>query len=162
MPLKMQKQLCIRFDTSTPDSDVLFEEKLPSSFVDLPEDDELSVESDICVTGKVYRASEWVMVEAYVTVSLTMPCAMCNERCAFVLDRMLWEQSLSLSCVKDGILNLSEPLREAILLEVPFFIRCGGEGCRNIDAIRPFLRSKEAAGVDEEKNQPFLSLLKEE
>jgi uncharacterized metal-binding protein YceD (DUF177 family) len=159
--MKMPRELRIRIDTSSDDGETVFEEQLSSDFLDLKENDELVAESDIKVLGKVYRASEWVMVEAYVSTTIGMPCAMCNERCSFGIDQMFWEQSVPLSSVRDGVVDLSESLREAILLEIPLFTKCGGDVCRNIDEVRTFLRSEDRAKGDEgeEKNQPFLSLL---
>ena len=151
----------IRIDESPDGDEVLFEESLPPEFFDLPKDDELSPTSNVEVCGRAYHASEWIMVEATVKVAMSLPCSMCNERTVFPIELSPWKQNFSEELVRDGMLDVSEALREAILLEVPLFIKCGGDSCRNINVIRQFLAPTDRVSGDdsEERNQPFLSLL---
>ena len=157
----MSRVLRVRVDGSHIDGEVEFEERLPPEFLDLPQGDELSAASDILVSGRAYRASEWIMIQADVTVSMCLPCSMCNDMCTFSIELTSWEQSLPASSMKDGMIDLSEVLREAILLEVPFFVRCCGDTCRNDDEFRKYCMSENKISADdvEERNQPFLSLL---
>jgi uncharacterized metal-binding protein YceD (DUF177 family) len=157
-------ELCIRIDSSNHGKEVVFNERLSPAFLDLPNGDELSLTSDIIVSGRAYQASDWVMIHADVVVSMRLPCAICNEMAEFSVTLMPWEQSMPASSVKNGMLDVSEELREAILLEVPFFIRCNGDTCRNAEEVRKYLVSEDekAANDGEERNQPFLSLLERE
>jgi uncharacterized metal-binding protein YceD (DUF177 family) len=157
----MPRGLRVRIDGSHSDCEVEFEERLPPKFLDLPHGDELSLVSDILVSGKAYRASEWIMIQANVTVSMHLPCSVCNEMCAFSVELMPWKRSVPASSVKDGMIDVSELLREDILLEVPFFVRCHGDTCRNADEFRKYYVSEDKIPADdgEERNQPFLSLL---
>jgi uncharacterized metal-binding protein YceD (DUF177 family) len=151
--------LRLRIDGSSQGDDVLFEERLSPAFLDLRPDDELSAASDIVVSGRAYRASEWVMIEGQVTVSMRLPCAVCNEMCEFTINLTPWEQSIPASSVKDGMVDVSEALREAILIEVPFFMKCGGQTCHNAGEISQYLTSEAPTEDGEDRNQPFLSLL---
>ncbi len=151
--------LRLRIDGSSQSDDVLFEERLSPTFLDLRPDDELSAASDIVMSGRAYRASEWVMIEGQVTVSMRLPCAVCNEMCEFTIDLMPWKQSIPASSVKDGMVDISEALREAILIEVPFFKKCGGQTCHNANEISQYLTTDVPAEDGEDRNQPFLSLL---
>ena len=74
--------LRLRIDGSSQSDDVLFEERLSPTFLDLRPDDELSAASDIVMSGRAYRASEWVMIEGRVTVSMRLPCAVCKVAAA--------------------------------------------------------------------------------
>lgn len=155
----MTRGLRVRIDGSSADSEAVFEERLPPAFLDLHPDDELSAASDIVVSGRAYRASEWIMIEGHVSVTMRLPCATCNEPSDFFIHLMSWEHSIAASSVKDGVLDVSEALREAILIEVPFFIRCGGDVCRNATEVSTYLTSEVSAEDGEERYQPFLSLL---
>ncbi len=140
---------------------MLFEERLPPSFLDLPPDDELSAVSDIEVSGRAYQASEWVLVEGQVKASLRLPCSMCNEMCDVSVALTPWEASVSAEAIKEGIVDLSDELREAILIEVPFFVRCGGDVCRHIDDIKQYLAISGPDDQEDETYQPFRALLQE-
>ena len=156
-----QHGLHVRVDGASGSGEVVFEERLPPSFLDLPPDDEVSAASEIVVSGKAYRASEWIVVEGRVKTSFRLPCAICNEMCEYAVDIRSWEQNIPAKDVVDGVIDLSEPLREAVLIEIPFFAKCGGGTCRNIDDVKRFFRSEEAPEEREETHQPFLSLLQE-
>jgi uncharacterized metal-binding protein YceD (DUF177 family) len=151
--------LQIRIDSSQNEGEVLFEEIISRTLLDLHNDDELSPLSDIFVSGKAYRTQEWIMIEAQVKVSMCLPCSMCNEPSSFFIELLPWEESVEVSSVKDGMVDLSQELRDAILLEAPLCIRCGGDACRNIDEFRKYLAPENRTADSEEKNQPFLSLL---
>lgn len=153
--------LRVRIDSSRSDSEVVFTERLSRDFFDLASDDELSPQSDILVFGKAYCASEWIMVQALVTTLVCLPCSICDERCLLPIQLKQWEQSIPISSVKNGVIDLSESLREDLLLEVPNFIQCGGDTCKHADELRSYFRAEGTTLADdgEEKNQPFLSLL---
>jgi uncharacterized metal-binding protein YceD (DUF177 family) len=156
----ISRGLQIRIEGSQNEGEVLFEECVSHELLDLHRDDELSPVSDIFVTGKAYRTQEWIMIEAQVKVSMRLPCSMCNELCTFAIELLPWEESVEARSVKDGMVDLSQELRDAILLEVPFYTRCGSDTCRNIDEFQKYLAPENRAAADgEEKNQPFLSLL---
>jgi len=160
----MSKRPCglrVRIDGSIEGNEVLFEEQLSPDFLDLPQGDELLPVTDIDVCGRAYRASDWIMVEGSVKAQLSLPCATCNERTVFSVEISPWELNLPVDLAKDGMLDLTEVLREAILLEVPFIVKCGGETCRNESEIRKYLAPEGRHQTDdgEERNQPFLSLL---
>jgi uncharacterized metal-binding protein YceD (DUF177 family) len=153
--------LKVRIDSSLHDDEMAFEERLPPGFLDLPSGDELSPVSDICVSGKAYHASEWILIQAEVTARMRLPCAVCNEMYEFSVELMPWKLSVPASSVKDGMLDVSSELREAILLEVPFFVRCGGDTCLNAEQVSKYFVPEGQFATDdgEERNQPFLSLL---
>lgn len=134
-----------------------FQEALDPSVLELQEGDELSCASEVRVAGRVYRASEWFVVEGRIEAALKMPCMLCNEPFELTIVIPSWRVEVAADAVLNGTLDLTGPLREEILLEVPLFARCGGGECRNADTIRQYLRPAEC--TREEAHQPFLSLL---
>lgn len=129
------------------------DEVLDPSFLDLAEKDELKVSSSIKVRGKVYRAQEWIIVDATVWVPVTMRCSMCNEPFSreIVLKRWVHEAEVP----KNGTLDLGDILREDILLEVPFFALCNGDTCHNKAEIQNFIHKEQTF----EGHRPFLTAL---
>jgi len=129
------------------------DEVFEPSFLDLAEDDELRVSLPIRVQGKVYVASEWVIIDASVYVPVTLNCAMCNEPFSkeIVLKRWVHEEKLP----QNGVLDLGDALREAILLEIPFFALCNGDTCHNMAEIQQFIHKEQSF----EGHKPFLEAL---
>ena len=152
--------LCIRIDGSADGEPTLFEEQLDPAFLDLLKGDELVPSSEVQVRGTAYRTGEWVVVEGEVETTMSMPCAMCNEQTVFSVGPLSWKADSPVTDVKNGMLDLTETLREAVLLEVPYVVKCGGKVCRNEQTVRQYLVSDEHR-IDEsdEGNQPFRSLL---
>ena len=146
--------LYIRIDGSQ-EGETLFEEQLDPDFLDLPEGDELVPSSKVTVRGTACRAGEWVVVKGEVETAMELPCAMCNERTVFAVGPFVWKADVPVADVKEGRLDLTEALREAVLLEVPYFVKCGGKVCRNEQTIRQYLAPNET----DERHQPFQSLL---
>ena len=157
---KRSQGLCIRIEGSTDGEETLFDEQLESDFFDLPTGDELLPSSPVEVRGTAYRTGEWVVVKGEVKTSMSLPCAMCNEQTVFPVGPFAWETDIPVTEVKNGMLDLTEALREAILLEVPYLVKCGGEVCRNESSVRKYLVSEEhKTDEDGERHQPFRSLL---
>lgn len=129
------------------------DESLDPSFLDLAEHDELKVHLPVHVKGKVYKASEWIIVDAVVSVTMTLTCAMCNESFSkeLLLKRWVHEEKVP----QNGVLDLKDALREDILLEVPFFSLCNGDSCHNIAEIQQFIRKEQVF----EGHKPFLEAL---
>ena len=157
---KRPQGLCIRIEGSTDGEESLFEERLAPDFLDLPQGDELVPSSEVDVRGKAYRTGEWVVVEGEVEMNMSLPCAMCNEQTVFPVGPFAWKIDVPATEAKNGMLDLTEALREAILLEAPYLVKCGGEVCRNEKTVRQYLVSDEhRTDENEERHQPFRSLL---
>jgi uncharacterized metal-binding protein YceD (DUF177 family) len=157
---KNSERLCIRIDGSADGEEVLFEEQLSPKFLDLVEGDELVPSSKVCVRGKAYRTGEWIVVEGEVETAMILPCSMCNEQAPFAIGPFSWKADVPTVDVNNGTLDLTEALREAVLLEVPYVVKCGGKVCRNEQTVRQYLVSNDRR-MDEngEWHQPFRSLL---
>jgi uncharacterized metal-binding protein YceD (DUF177 family) len=129
--------------------EILLDESLDPSFLDLSEEDELKITSPVRVQGRAYRASDWIVVDAHLSVPVTLHCAMCNEPLLTTIEIKRWVYEAEPP--RDGVLHLEEALREAILIEVPFYPLCNGDSCHNIAEIQQFIHKEQAEG-----NKPFL------
>ena len=150
--------LRVRIEGSGDKEGTPFEERLEPVFLDLRENDELTAPEEVCVCGTAYRSDEWVVVEGKVETKMELPCSMCNERTVVPIGPFVWKAELPASDVKGGEIDLTEALREAVLLEVPYVVKCGGKECRSDQSIRQYL-APEATKENEERHQPFRTLL---
>ena len=157
MSEKLHK-LHIRIEAEAEGEQTPFEEQLDPSFLDLSKDDELTSPSEVRVRGTACRSGEWVLVEGSIETALGMPCSMCNEQTVFSIGPFVWKTDLPATDVKGGEIDLTDALREAILLEVPYVVKCGGKECRNEASFRQYL-VPEATEENEERHQPFRTLL---
>lgn len=147
------QQFRIMSDGLKEGEELILDEKLDPSFLDLSKDDELKISSSVVIQGKVYRASDWIIVDAFVSVPITLRCAMCNEPFIRNIELKRWVHEEE--APKNGILDLGESLREDILLEVPYFALCSGESCQHITEIKQFIRKESP----HEGYKPFLAAL---
>lgn len=139
--------------------ELAIDELLDPSCLDLAEDDELTASSPIQVQGRVYAASDWVVIDAKVSTSVGMKCAMCNDPFTYAIELPRFFDEKEISTIENGKWDIQKELREAILLEIPFFALCNGDSCHNIAEIQQFIRTEQASKRGE--NKPFLDALKE-
>jgi len=149
----MTDELCIQIDDALCGNEIVLDERVDSSLLQLSDHDELTAISEVLVCGKVYRADNWILVDARVSVSFSLPCAVCNEPFEYTVNLPKWVHEEVVRELSGGSWDIREPLREAILLEIPFFAQCGEGGCSNFDSVRKFIRS------EEEMQTPFKDLL---
>ena len=124
-----------------------------SAFLEL-HDEELSAVQPISLKGTCSLVDGWIIITAHIQATLHAICSMCADDTDIVIDLPHWEHTEEFST--QNTLDITEAVREAILLEAPFFPLCGGSVCRNIDKIRTFIRSEDET---EETHTPFRDLL---
>jgi uncharacterized metal-binding protein YceD (DUF177 family) len=135
--------------------ELVLDESLPPSCLDLAEGDEIVASSPITVQGRVYMASDWIIVDARVHTLISIPCAMCNNMFTYAIELPRFVTERQISTIEKGTWDIQEEIREAILLEVPFFGLCNGDSCHNIAEIQQFIRTEQA----HKGNKPFLEAL---
>jgi uncharacterized metal-binding protein YceD (DUF177 family) len=153
------ERFCLRIDGCVGEERTHFEEILPPSFVDLPEGDECVVCSPITVCGSVYRTEDFLFFEAKVDTAIQMPCSTCTELFTYPIHIDSWKIQEQASLIKEGFWDLTEQLREAIVVEFPFIAKCGNEVCKNFDTIKPYLKTAEMEDDALRTHRPFQSLL---
>lgn len=129
---------------------------LDPCFLELQETDEAQCIAPVSIQGTCACVDDFVVLNVGVRALFTLPCALCNERFEYevVLDRFRHQETLQ--DIKSPTWDFSTVLREAILLEIPFFPQCGGKECVNKDEVKKYFTQHREAGADEEKkNTPF-------
>lgn len=99
--------------------------ELSSAFLDVNEPD-LKFGDTVTVKGKAYLASEHLVIELEIQAEAILPCAICNEPVREMLKISRMYHTEELEAIRGRVYNYTQPLREAILLEVPTFSECQG------------------------------------
>jgi len=143
----MSDKLCIQIDAILCGSVLTLDEKVESSFLQLGKTDDLVAISDVSIKGSVCKADSWLIIDARVEALFRLPCALCNELFPYTVEVPKWVCERAITEISGGSWDIREPLREAILVEVPFFTVCGGTKCNNFDSIKRFMRAEENENV---------------
>jgi len=134
-------------------------ESLPPDFLDIHES-ELSFPEPVSVQGEAYLTSDDLMLRLNVTTVAYMPCSICNEKVAVGIKLKDFYHSELLADIKTGVYNFSEMLREAILLEVPYFTECNEGNCPHRAKVKDYLKEPKSIKEQEAEDgyRPFADL----
>jgi uncharacterized metal-binding protein YceD (DUF177 family) len=150
----MVHDLCFFYEQLKEGESSCFEHEIDSSFLDLENDKELRPISSVFVKGKIWKMADWLFVEAYVKASFETTCSYCSDLFHLPIELQPWKHEVCIDDIKEAFLDLREPLREAILLEIPYFAQCDGTTCKNINEVKKYLMK----GEKEQFQQPFKDL----
>ena len=121
----------------------LIDVEMPPELLDVDEKD-LQLENPAKVKGKAYLANDHLVLNLDVRTIAIVPCTICNDpvEVAITLDDFYYTEKLS--DIKGATFDATGPIREAILLEVPQFVECGGKSCPRRAELAKYLTQKEA------------------
>lgn len=132
------------------------DETCTHEFLDVHED-ELSFNDDVTMQGEAYLAGDSLIIHVALVAHGEIPCNICNRPVAIEIDVPDLYHAEPLEDIKGGTFNYREIVREAILLEVPFFAECNGK-CPRRKEIGNYLKTSESATNEEEGYRPFADL----
>lgn len=130
------------------------EEKADPTFLG-PDEAELKFCSDVWVKGEVYLSEEHLIIHLKAKTEIEMPCSVCNEMTKKELKVDNFYHAEPIEEIRGAIFDMSAPLREALLIELPRSVECNGGKCPERTIIKPYLRS------DERTNFPFADMDKD-
>ncbi len=113
-------------------------ETVSSAFLDIHEE-ELSFPQDVEVAGEIYLADEHLVGHFFLQTAALIPCSICNEPVKIPIVIEDAYITVELAEVHTAIYDLSDELREAILLQVPLFSECNEGKCPVREQIKGFL-----------------------
>jgi len=126
---------------------------LSSTFIDVDEQD-LKFKSPVTIKGKAYLANEHLVIHLEVETQSLIPCAVCNKLTCITIRVPEFYHTEELSEIKGKIYQYADPLREAILLEVPSFGECQGR-CPERKELEKY---KPSEGSNDSVQFPFADL----
>lgn len=118
------------------------------------EDPEVQALCPIDFSVKAYLSYNELIVDLMVKTYVTIPCALCNEKESICIEVRHHQEVIPISEIKGQIYDITQLLREAVILNLPSFIRCGKDHCKNLQTIEKYLSNKEKGGVQ----NPFVHL----
>lgn len=136
---KEKKMFTIYIDRLKDGNELDISEIQPSQFLDIENDPEISSESPVEVKGSAYIAGDWLVLQASISTTVRISCALCNESFSYPIELKEWTHQETIDSIKGGIFSYQELIRQAILLEVPFFAQCGIDHCANYDEVKKFM-----------------------
>lgn len=129
---------------------------LSPEFFDIHESD-LLFEDPVEVSGEAYLVEEELIIHMNASTTARMPCSICNQMLPITLSIKNFYHAEPLSSIKSGLFDLREPLREALLIELPKTVECPG-GCKERESIAPYLKKNPEAPNAPEPYFPFSDL----
>lgn len=121
-----------------------FTETVPSTFLKV-EEKELSFPESIQVKGEAYLAEDHLVVHLSIRTAATLPCSICNASVSIPIAIADAYSGVPLSDIDSAIYDLTEEIRESILLQIPFFAECNQGKCPEREHIQEFLHPDPSA-----------------
>lgn len=116
-------------------------ESLPPSFLDV-EEEELQFRAPVQVKGEAYLTEDELILHLNASTAAQMPCAICNKMIDTPLKIENFYHAQPISEIPDAIFDFREALREALLIELPQYIECGGGKCPERCMLKPYMRGE--------------------
>lgn len=120
---------------------------------------ELSFEDPVVIEGEAYMAQDDLVVQVDIETKALLPCRVCNEHFKYdiVVDKLMHIEPIT--GLKRGYFDISEVLREAILLEIPPIAECHEGHCPARKDMETYLKDPaEENEPQEEGYHPFEGL----
>ena len=114
---------------------------LPSNFLDLHEQD-LAFENPIQLKGEVYAADDQMIVHLKAKTEGKMPCSICNQITPLSLQTEDIYHTIPFNEISTQIFDLSDLVREEIVLFIPQFIECNHGHCPERPSVAKFIKEK--------------------
>ena len=118
------------------------DESLPPDFLEIDEED-LLFEDPVSLQGETYLADEHLIIHLNIETTAYLPCSICNDAVQTPIAVKNIYLTVPLSDIKGAIFDISEEVRESILLQTPLFTECNQGKCPERENIKKFLKPGE-------------------
>ncbi|MCH9611929.1 MAG: hypothetical protein S4CHLAM102_04060 [Chlamydiia bacterium] len=137
---KMSQNLKIILSNLAGDKQELFDEVVTADELRL-DGPELGFEDPaVRVKGQAYITSDMLIIQYTLSIWPLFVCKICNERFPSPMEIDKTTHAEELSNIRDGIFDLSEPVREHILLELPRFSECNDGNCPDRVEVNKYIK----------------------
>lgn len=128
-------------------------------FMDV-QDDGIKFIEPIHVKGEFYLAEHEFVMHLDVSTKGQLPCRVCNRDVTVEISIKDAYQVVKVSDIKGAVFDLSDTLREMILLEVPSYAECNQGACKERKDIASYMKSEKKEQT--EGQNPFANLSSED
>ena len=149
----MEPELKVYLDRLQGGKTEIIDLTLSSTFMDVDEAD-LKFNDRVIIKGKAYLANDHLVIHLKVETKVSIPCSVCNKMVLMPIQVPEFYHTEDLEEVKGRVYHYANPLREAILLEVPPFGECLG-GCAERKELEKY---KPSEGNTDSVQFPFADL----
>lgn len=122
----------------------------------LPKEPDLFFSDFLEISGEAYLAGDHLIIKLKAAVSAWVPCSICNTPTEIPLTLSDLYHAEPLEDIT-GAFDLSELLRENLLLELPRFTECQGL-CPERENIKKYLKNPKASTPSHDAQFPFSNL----
>lgn len=127
-------------------------------FLELDEED-LVFDDPVTLQGEVYTADDHLVIHLNIETSAHLPCSICNDAVHTPISIKGLYLTHPLSEIPGAIFDLTEEVRESILLQTPLFIECNNGKCPERENIKKFLKPEQnIPEVGPDTHFPFADL----
>lgn len=115
--------------------------QLPPASLHIVDEKELTFPLPVQIHGEVYLADDHLVICLSLNGAASLPCSICNERVNIPLEVKKSYTTVPLEEIPSALYDLTEEIRETLLLQVPPFIECHGGTCPERSEIKKFMVS---------------------
>jgi len=127
-------------------------EVFPPDFIDVKEQ-ELRFEHSVDVEGEAYLADDNLIIHLDIATIALMPCAICNEASEVPLEIKDFYHMEPLNEIHGAVFDLTDLLRETLLLELPKVVECNHGHCPQRQEVGKYFKKCSAKNLaDKDKN----------
>lgn len=134
-------QLKIYIDRLANDSVENFDLSIQPSYFEI-EEKELKLIDVVSLKGSAYLANDHLIIELSINTQAQMPCSICNDFFPFIVEIFSIRLNVPISKISNSIYDLTDEVRNQILLTIPSFSECTGGNCSEREVINLYSNQK--------------------
>lgn len=119
-----------------------------------PDEPELKFKSKVFAKGEAYLTDDHLIVHLKTATTVAMPCAICNHLIDIELKVDNFYHAEPIEEIRGAIFDISEALRQSLLLELPRTVECKGGNCPDRSTLAAYMRPQK----DDRPNFPFADM----
>jgi uncharacterized metal-binding protein YceD (DUF177 family) len=150
----IKESLCVHLDQLQGGETQEIEFNVSPEFLDVQENDGFLAKHPVQIEGQAYIAEDYLVLDFNIETAITLACALCNTEFELPVELHHFLHEEALKDIKKKKFNFSDVVREAIILEIPFYPLCGGKECLHRGEIEKYLKKENI----EETHSPFADL----
>jgi uncharacterized metal-binding protein YceD (DUF177 family) len=148
--------LIVSLDHLNTDEEMPISFVLEPSFLELSPQDEMKPSRPVVIEGTVSLVDDYVLLNMEIRAFFHVHCASCNDVFEYEVCLDQFSHQELLENIARRKWDVSEIVREAIVIELPLFPQCGGKECLHMDEIQKYFHTL-SEEKEEEKSSPFQS-----
>lgn len=133
------------------------DETLPPGFLDVDEED-LLFEDPVFLNGEAYLANEHLIIHLNIETQASLPCSICNDPVHISIVIKNIYLSNPLAEIKGAVFDITNEVRESILLQTPLFTECHNGKCPERESLKQFLKPPQKEAKNDIVHFPFADL----